>query len=149
MTNITVYDPPMCCSTGICGTDIDQKIVNFAADLDWLKSVGVDVRRINLSQEPSEFVENGQVKDVLDKSGVEGLPVIFANEKMLSSGQYPVRKDLAEMAGVNVDKAAGEVADAGAEQSSGCCGGDVTAKSKDSGGCGDNGEAKQSGSNCC
>jgi len=38
MTTVTVYDPAMCCSTGICGAEVDQKLVDFAADLDWLKS---------------------------------------------------------------------------------------------------------------
>ena len=132
MTNITVYDPPMCCSTGICGAEIDQKLVDFATDLDWLKSAGIDVRRINLSQEPAEFVENTQVKDVLDKSGVEGLPVIFLGEKLLSSGQYPARKDLAEMAGLSIENIADE--SAAKSTGSGCCGG---------------GQSKSSSSSCC
>lgn len=136
MTNLTVYDPPMCCSTGICGTDIDQRLVDFAADLDWLKSIGVEVRRINLSQEPSEFAENDQVKDVLDKSGVEGLPVIFFNDKMLSAGKYPNRKYLAEFAGVNVGEIAGDTAgNASKSEDTGCCGGSA--------------EDKQSTSSCC
>ncbi len=50
MKNLTIYDPAMCCATGICGADIDQILVDFAADLDWLKSEGIEVRRINLSQ---------------------------------------------------------------------------------------------------
>lgn len=43
MTNVTVYDPAMCCSTGICGAEVDQQLVTFAADLDWLKSKGKSV----------------------------------------------------------------------------------------------------------
>ncbi|RUR33923.1 arsenic metallochaperone ArsD family protein [Vreelandella andesensis] len=46
MTTITVYDPPMCCATGVCGADVDQQLITFAADLDWLKSQGVTVRLI-------------------------------------------------------------------------------------------------------
>jgi hypothetical protein len=40
MTKIQVYDPALCCSTGICGVDVDQEKVAFAADVDWLKSPG-------------------------------------------------------------------------------------------------------------
>jgi hypothetical protein len=36
VTTITVHYPAMRCSTGICGTDVDQKLVDLAADLDWL-----------------------------------------------------------------------------------------------------------------
>ena len=68
MTNVTVYDPAMCCSTGICGAEVGQQLVTFAADLDWLKSKGIEVTRINLSQEPAKFAENGKVKAVLESA---------------------------------------------------------------------------------
>jgi len=38
---IEVYDPPMCCSTGVCGPAIDPVLPRFAADLEWLKGRGV------------------------------------------------------------------------------------------------------------
>ncbi|MCP4073469.1 MAG: arsenite efflux transporter metallochaperone ArsD [Hyphomicrobiales bacterium] len=121
MTSLTIFDPAMCCSTGICGAEIDQKLVDFAADLDWLKSLGIDVKRINLSQEPTLFAENNLVKSVLEKSGVEGLPVIIAGDALKSSGQYPAREKLAEMAGLTPDQI---TSGSGiATISSGCCGG--------------------------
>jgi len=131
MKNLTIYDPAMCCSTGICGADIDQKLVDFAADLDWLKSEGIEVRRINLSQEPALFAENEQVKSVLETSGIEGLPVILAGDEMQSSGQYPDREQLAQMAGVTVSPSVDSVtAPAG-----GCCG--------------PTGDAEKSSPGCC
>jgi len=57
MKTLTIFDPALCCPTGICGPEIDQELVDFAADLDWLKSEGIEVRRINLSQEPALFAE--------------------------------------------------------------------------------------------
>ena len=124
MINLTIYDPAMCCSTGICGTDIDQKLVDFASDLDWLKSLGIDVKRINLSQEPSLFAESDIVKSVLEKSGVEGLPVIIAGDAMMSAGLYPSRTELANMAGLSPD----QISDTAVVEakSSGCCGGEST-----------------------
>jgi len=100
MTSVTVYDPAMCCSSGICGAEVDQKLVNFAADLDWLKSNGVVVTRINLSQEPAKFAENDAVKTVLETSGVEGLPVVIVGGLVSASGRYPAREELAGFAGV-------------------------------------------------
>jgi len=121
MTTVTVYDPAMCCSTGICGAEVDQKLVDFAADLDWLKSQGVGVNRINLSQEPAEFAANDTVKTVLQDAGIAGLPVILINDKMQSSGCYPGRAELAGMAGVTLTIDAAEPVIQ--SQSSGCCGG--------------------------
>jgi glutaredoxin len=127
MKTVTVYDPAMCCSTGICGAEVDQTLVTFAADLDWLKSEGVDVKRINLSQEPAEFAANEVVKSVLQNDGVEGLPVIMLDGVRQSSGRYPARGELAEMAGVRFDAGTGDVV--AKETSSGCCGGDDKASS--------------------
>jgi hypothetical protein len=126
MTDITVYDPAMCCSTGICGAEVDQQLVTFAADLDWLKSQGIGVTRINLSQEPAKFAENGTVKTVLEKSGVEGLPVVLTGGEMSSTGRYPDRAELAQFAGVPFG------ADAAPAASSGCCG---SSEEKSSGCC--------------
>lgn len=115
MTDITVYDPAMCCSTGICGAEVDQQLVTFAADLDWLKTRGVAVMRINLSQEPAKFAENDTVKTVLEDAGVEGLPVVLTGGEMSSTGRYPDRAELARFAGVPF------VADAAPAASTGCC----------------------------
>ena len=118
MKTLTIFDPAMCCSTGICGAEIDQKLVDFAADLDWLKSEGIEVKRINLSQEPALFAENEQVKTILQESGVEGLPIIIAGDEMQSFGQYPDRVKLAQMVGVMAAQAVGQASASAA----GCCG---------------------------
>lgn len=131
MKTLTVYDPAMCCSTGICGSEIDQKLVDFAADLDWLKSEGIEVRRINLSQEPALFAENEQVKTILQDAGVEGLPVILADNEMQSSGQYPDRMKLAQMVGVKAPQSPDQTP----APASGCCGPADDAEQSSSGCC--------------
>lgn len=117
MTKLTVYDPAMCCSTGICGPDIDAHLIEFAADLDWLAENGVDVKRINLSQEPALFADNSAVKEVLEKSGVEGLPVIMFGEEFQTAGEYPAREKLAKMVGIDFQASAAK------SSSTSCCGG--------------------------
>ena len=100
MTTITVYDPPMCCSTGVCGTQVDQKLVDLAADLDWLKAKGAPVRRINLSQEPAEFVANPTIAKLMQESDGDDLPAFMVDGKMVARARYPSRSELAEWAGV-------------------------------------------------
>ena len=92
---LQVFDPAMCCSTGLCGPEVDVKLVQFAADLDWLKSQGVIVQRHNLSQNPAAFVENEAVKVALTEKGVAALPVILINGKITTTGRYPERNELA------------------------------------------------------
>ena len=33
MAKIEVYDPAMCCSTGVCGPEPDEQLARFSADL--------------------------------------------------------------------------------------------------------------------
>ena len=40
---IRVFDPAMCCSTGVCGPSVDPDLARFAADVDWLQKQGVTV----------------------------------------------------------------------------------------------------------
>lgn len=101
MPTITVYDPPMCCSTGVCGPEVDPKLAQLAGDLNWLKSQGVEVRRLNLAQEPASFVENAAVKSLLDRSGSDELPAIVVGDKVVVSGRYPGRDELAAMVGLS------------------------------------------------
>ncbi len=97
MPTLEVFDPPMCCSTGVCGPEPDASLTTFAADLNWLKGQGVQVRRYNLAQEPARFTANPRVKQVVDALGVEGLPVVVIDGRMVSQGEYPSRAQLLEM----------------------------------------------------
>ena len=92
---LQVFDPAMCCSTGVCGPDVDPKLVQFAADLDWLKTQDVIVQRYNLSQDPGAFVQNPLVKSALTEKGENALPLMLVNGKLASTGHYPERGELA------------------------------------------------------
>jgi hypothetical protein len=93
MKAIQVYDPPMCCSTGICGTDIDPDLVNFAAMLSQLGTHGIKIQRFNLAQQPMAFVLNSTVKELLDKEGAAVLPLIFWDGELHLKGRYPTKDE--------------------------------------------------------
>ena len=105
MPKMQVFDPAMCCSTGVCGPSVDPTLPRFAADLDWLKSKGVEVERFNLAQELAAFSGNPKVKQALNSQGTESLPMILVDGEMKSSGGYPGRADLAGFAGVEFEPA--------------------------------------------
>jgi arsenite methyltransferase len=96
-STLAVYDPAMCCSTGVCGPDVDPKLVQFAADLDWVKSQGVLVQRHNLAQNPAAFVENELVRTTLMDKGEAGLPLLAINGQIAVMGRYPKREELAAL----------------------------------------------------
>ena len=70
MKKLSVFDPAMCCSTGVCGPDPDQALIDFASDFDWLKAHGVPAERWNLANQPMAFVLNHKASAFLRaKSG--------------------------------------------------------------------------------
>ena len=101
MSKIEIYDPPMCCPTGVCGPNVDSKLVQFAADLEWLKSKGVKVERYNLAQQPDKFANCKSVIDAMAFAGDLCLPLILADGEIVSRNIYPERADLARLAGVD------------------------------------------------
>lgn len=124
-----VFDPPMCCSTGVCGPKVDPVLPRFAADLEWLKSQGVAVSRHNLAQEPMAFAQNAVVTTALGEDE-HCLPLVLVDGRIVSRGKYPGRQELAGFAGIKaIDAPATDgkpdgcccSADAGSKRSK-CCG---------------------------
>lgn len=100
VTAVRVFDPPMCCSTGVCGPSVDPQLVRFAADLDWLRNQGVAVERFNLAQEPGAFAEDAAVRAALEQDGETALPLVKVGDEIKSAGVYPSRDELAKWAGL-------------------------------------------------
>jgi hypothetical protein len=99
MKQLDVYDPAMCCATGVCGPEVDPALVRFAADVKWLQDQGVKVRRFNLSQNPMAFVENDHVRQMLTEKGEGALPLLLVEGRVIASGLYPDRVQLADEVG--------------------------------------------------
>ncbi len=100
MSKLQVYDPAMCCSTGVCGPSVDPVLPRFSADLEWLKSKGVDVERFNLAQDLAAFSGNSTVKQALNSQGTKCLPMILVDGRVVSQSDYPTREQLARFTGV-------------------------------------------------
>ena len=126
MPVLQVFDPPLCCSSGVCGPSVDPELARFSGDLEWLKTQGVEVRRFNLAQDPAAFVAQKSVQEALASRGNDCLPLLLVDERVAVEGSYPSRETLAALTGVVVRKLAigasccGPSANAGPKKS-GCC----------------------------
>ena len=118
MSTIQIYDPALCCSSGVCGVEVDESLVYFAADLDWAKQQGAQVERYNLAQQPLAFAENAVVRAFLQRSGQDALPVVLVDGEMALAGRYPTRTELARWTGQAATVSAPATACA---PGSGCC----------------------------
>ena len=72
---LEVFDPPMRCSAGVCGVEVDLAQTQFAADLKWVAAHGIDVQRHNLGYEPESFAANPAVVKEM-RAGMDRLPIL-------------------------------------------------------------------------
>ncbi len=103
---VQVFDPPMCCSSGVCGPKVDKRLVQFAAALEWLRGQGVQVERYNPSQQYDAFVGNVTVVNTINTQGIQCLPLILVDGVIASYGSYPSQENLGVMAGLESEREA-------------------------------------------
>ena len=115
MITLKIYDPAMCCSSGVCGPDVNEKLVQLSAFLKGLDTGDYTVERYNLSQQPDAYVSNPAVAQILKDKGTQALPILFVNDKLVCSGDYPSTGELAGLLKLGCT----DIAD----NSSNCCSG--------------------------
>ncbi|MSS46313.1 arsenite efflux transporter metallochaperone ArsD [Cutibacterium sp. WCA-380-WT-3A] len=100
MPVIRVFEPALCCNTGVCGPNIDQELVDFTAAVNALRAQGIDVQRANLATEPAQFAEHPVVAQFLQTAGSEGLPLTLVDDVTVLTGRHPRRDELERYAGL-------------------------------------------------
>ena len=99
MKKLEIYDPAMCCSTGICGPEVDPALVTFAADLAWIAEQSISVQRFNLGQEPQAFAANPAIIKAME-AGIDRLPIIVMDGHIVSTGVYLSKAQLVKLLGL-------------------------------------------------
>ncbi|HBR03025.1 MAG TPA: arsenical resistance operon transcriptional repressor ArsD [Ruminiclostridium sp.] len=93
MKNMKIFEPAMCCETGLCGVGIDPELLRISAVLNTLKSKGVTVSRYNLNNAPMEFINNKVINAYINVHGPESLPVTTVDNKIVIAGRYPTNEE--------------------------------------------------------
>jgi hypothetical protein len=116
---IEIFDPAMCCSTGVCGPSVDPELVRIQEALRQIQKQApeVQVLRYGLSTDPQAFVANAAVAELLKNDGPQCLPLVFADGEFVSKGQYPSNERLQSI----LKQAGIEVALAEKKKTSSCC----------------------------
>lgn len=95
MKKIEIFDPAMCCPTGVCGPSIDPELSRIASVVFLLEKRGIDIQRYNLGNEPDVFVKNELINKLLIEKGVDALPATLVEGKLMKEGVYPTTAELA------------------------------------------------------
>ena len=96
MKKVIIYDPALCCPTGLCGVNIDPELMRIAVVVETLKRKGIAIERYNLRDNPQLYVSTKVVNDFLMKEGAEKLPITTVDSEIVITGAYPTNKQIAE-----------------------------------------------------
>lgn len=118
MKKIRIYEPAMCCSTGVCGVSVDPELLRMSSLVEKLDKKGIDIKRFNLNNAPQEFVENKKVNEILNQKGEDVLPLTIVDDEIIKSGAYPSNEEFEEILSIKIDEKNEE------DESSGCCSSD-------------------------
>lgn len=94
---LELFEPAMCCSTGVCGPSADQQLITLRDDLRWIEGQGAGVTRHGLSSDPDAFVANPKVTGLMQAFGDDALPALLVDGEVKLHGRYPTRDELSEL----------------------------------------------------
>lgn len=100
MKTLSIFEPAMCCPTGLCGVGVDPELLRVSAAVNALKRNGIQIGRYNLANSPMKFVANRAVNDFLRDNGPEKLPVTLVDGAVVLSGRYPTNREFTALLGL-------------------------------------------------
>jgi hypothetical protein len=89
LRKLEIYEPPLCCPTGVCGPAPDPALAKLQENILRWKKEGIDVERMAISQAPQRFMANSTVVDLLTREGLEVLPISLLDGIVVCKGKYP------------------------------------------------------------
>ena len=94
MNKVEIFDPAMCCSTGVCGPSVDPELTRVASAIYSLEKKGFNIKRYQLTMNPGKFAENDEITSVFKEKGPDALPVILVNDQVVKVESYPTNEEL-------------------------------------------------------
>ena len=92
--DIEIFDPPMCCPTGLCGPTIDQELLDVSEMVHQLQTEGLRVERYQMTTHPGKFTDNPQVMGLIREKQMAALPITIVRGKVIAEGYYPKLEEI-------------------------------------------------------
>lgn len=123
MKKMIIFEPAMCCSTGVCGPGVDQELLRVSTVINNLKNKGVLVERYNLTNNPQIFIDNSEINKILNNEGLEAFPVTMVDGVVVKMKTYPSDKELCDLLEVTEEylKSTPKQESSGCGCKDGCC----------------------------
>jgi len=97
MKKMSIYEPAMCCPTGLCGVGVNPELLRVSTVLNTLKRNGITVQRFNLTSAPQEFVSNKAINEFINVNGVDELPAVVVEGEIVITGRYPTNQEFVKL----------------------------------------------------
>ena len=94
MKKMFIYEPAMCCPTGLCGVSVNPELLRMSTVISTLKKNGIDVVRYNLTNSPMKFVNNKEVNKLMTEKGADILPVTVVDGTIVKTKAYPTNDEI-------------------------------------------------------
>ncbi len=91
---VQIFDPEMCCASGVCGTAPDPTLIEVIVLIERLKAEGASVARYQLSRQPLAFTAAPAVYQLLLKRGAQALPAVLVDDVLVAAGAYPTYEQI-------------------------------------------------------
>jgi hypothetical protein len=91
---IEIFEPNLCCSTGVCGPAPDKALINLQEMVHQIKSTGTEIKRYAINQQPLAFTSNDTIRTYIRENGTGNFPVTLVNGAIVLEKRYPSLDDL-------------------------------------------------------
>lgn len=118
MNVIKIYEPAMCCATGVCGPSVDPELLRITTLVNKIKAGGGKIERYNLTDNPMIFVTDKHINDLLNNKGLDVLPIVTLNDQVIKTGAYLSDEEILGHLDIVLKKPAFVMNDGGQD---GCC----------------------------
>lgn len=65
MKTMSIYEPAMCCKTGICGVGVDPELLRISTVFNNHQKNGITTARFNLNSAPQAFINNTDINKLI------------------------------------------------------------------------------------
>jgi hypothetical protein len=91
---VQIFDPPLCCPTGLCGPTLDQTLLDVDEMVLDLQAEGHRVERYQMTSHPQAFLGNPEVMALVRERQLEALPITVVRSRVIKAGAYPVPSEV-------------------------------------------------------
>jgi len=93
-SKVTIYEPTLCCSSGVCGPNPDQALIRLQDTIAKIKELGIQTERFTITSHPRQFTQNPEVMKLLQQNQLQALPITEVDGKIVKTGSYPSLEEL-------------------------------------------------------